>query len=270
MSTCRPSCSSDPTGLHRVLDDAAVLPQAAAAARHPARAVARRGADPRRAAQPRRRVVPPARAHARRRRRRSVRAEVLDIVAARGKMQNPETGSGGMLVGTVEEVGPESPARPRGRRPGRHPGLAHPDPAGDRGRPRPAGTAAASRSRATATPILFGRSIAAVLPDDLARRAQPRASWTSAVPRRSPRRVVEQYVDGEPASSPSSAARQVRLAEPRRRPRAGAARTIGVVPHEAEADLLAAPGSPTRSSSPTPATRSPCATPSPRPGDRPT
>jgi len=34
---------------------------------------------------------------------------VLDIVAERGKMQNPETGSGGMLVGTVEEVGPESP-----------------------------------------------------------------------------------------------------------------------------------------------------------------
>ena len=44
-----------------------------------------------------------------------VRAEVLDIVATRGKMQNPETGSGGMLVGTVEEVGPESPARPAGR-----------------------------------------------------------------------------------------------------------------------------------------------------------
>ena len=34
---------------------------------------------------------------------------VLDIVASRGKMQNPETGSGGMLVGTVEEVGPDSP-----------------------------------------------------------------------------------------------------------------------------------------------------------------
>ena len=29
--------------------------------------------------------------------------EVLDIVATRGKMQNPETGSGGMLVGTVED-----------------------------------------------------------------------------------------------------------------------------------------------------------------------
>src|SRR5690606_29593175 len=38
----------------------------------------------------------------------AVRAEVLDIVATRGKMQNPETGSGGMLVGTVEEVGPDS------------------------------------------------------------------------------------------------------------------------------------------------------------------
>src|SRR6202008_2613798 len=39
----------------------------------------------------------------------AVRAEVLEIVRSRGKMQNPETGSGGMLVGTVEEVGPESP-----------------------------------------------------------------------------------------------------------------------------------------------------------------
>src|SRR5437868_2515655 len=38
----------------------------------------------------------------------AVRREVLDIVATRGKMQNPVTGSGGMLIGTVEEVGPES------------------------------------------------------------------------------------------------------------------------------------------------------------------
>ena len=45
----------------------------------------------------------------------AVRAEVLEIVATRGKMQNPETGSGGMLVGTVEEVGPRVPARPDGR-----------------------------------------------------------------------------------------------------------------------------------------------------------
>src|SRR2546423_4546656 len=39
----------------------------------------------------------------------AVRAAVVAIVAARGKMQNPVTGSGGMLIGTVEEVGPESP-----------------------------------------------------------------------------------------------------------------------------------------------------------------
>src|SRR5664279_1791928 len=39
----------------------------------------------------------------------AVRAEVLDIIASRGKMQNPETGSGGMLMGTVEEVGEQSP-----------------------------------------------------------------------------------------------------------------------------------------------------------------
>lgn len=38
----------------------------------------------------------------------AVRAEVLDIIRSRGKMQNPVTGSGGMLIGTVAEVGPES------------------------------------------------------------------------------------------------------------------------------------------------------------------
>ena len=38
-----------------------------------------------------------------------VRAEVLAIVAERGKMHNPVTGSGGMLVGTVEAVGSDSP-----------------------------------------------------------------------------------------------------------------------------------------------------------------
>ena len=41
----------------------------------------------------------------------AVRAEVLDIVADRGKMHNPVTGSGGMLTGTVAEVGPRVAAR---------------------------------------------------------------------------------------------------------------------------------------------------------------
>src|ERR1051326_5599394 len=39
----------------------------------------------------------------------AVRAEVLSIIGARGKMQNPVTGSGGMLIGTVDAVGPASP-----------------------------------------------------------------------------------------------------------------------------------------------------------------
>jgi L-erythro-3,5-diaminohexanoate dehydrogenase len=36
---------------------------------------------------------------------------IRDIVRARGKMQNPVTGSGGMLIGRVREIGPEHPAR---------------------------------------------------------------------------------------------------------------------------------------------------------------
>src|SRR4051794_6187564 len=39
----------------------------------------------------------------------AVRREVLEIVATRGKMHNPVTGSGGMLIGVVEEAGPQSP-----------------------------------------------------------------------------------------------------------------------------------------------------------------
>lgn len=39
----------------------------------------------------------------------AMRAAVRTIVAERGKMHNPVTGSGGMLVGTVRAVGPASP-----------------------------------------------------------------------------------------------------------------------------------------------------------------
>jgi L-erythro-3,5-diaminohexanoate dehydrogenase len=96
----------------------------------------------------------------------AVRAEVLAIIAARGKMQNPVTGSGGMLVGVVDEVGPSSPL-----------GLSVGDPV-------------ATLVSLTLTPleitdglarwdgrteqvpadghaVLFARSIAAVLPADL-------------------------------------------------------------------------------------------------------
>ncbi|HLI39144.1 MAG TPA: hypothetical protein VKV80_17655, partial [Streptosporangiaceae bacterium] len=96
----------------------------------------------------------------------AVRAAVLGIVAERGKMQNPVTGSGGMLTGVVEEAGPESPL---GLKPGDRvatlvsltltplaitDGLARRD-----GR--------SEQVPCEGHAILFGRSIAAVLPDDL-------------------------------------------------------------------------------------------------------
>ena len=44
-----------------------------------------------------------------------MRAAVAGIIAERGKMHNPVTGSGGMLIGLVDEAGPDSPL---GLRPG--------------------------------------------------------------------------------------------------------------------------------------------------------
>jgi L-erythro-3,5-diaminohexanoate dehydrogenase len=96
----------------------------------------------------------------------AVRAEVLDIIGTRGKMQNPVTGSGGMLIGVVDEVGPRSPlpVKPGDRvatlvsltlTPLRiSDGLREWD---GRGEQVPA------RGHA----IVFGRSVLAVLPDDL-------------------------------------------------------------------------------------------------------
>ena len=96
----------------------------------------------------------------------AIRAEVLASVGERGKMQNPVTGSGGMLIGTVAEVGPESSL---GLEPGDRvatlvslsltplsitDGLERWDGRGE-------------RVPASGHAILFGRSIAATLPDDL-------------------------------------------------------------------------------------------------------
>ncbi|MGZ6078470.1 MAG: L-erythro-3,5-diaminohexanoate dehydrogenase, partial [Myxococcaceae bacterium] len=40
----------------------------------------------------------------------AVVARIQEIVQGRGKMQNPVTGSGGMLLGRVRKIGPEHPA----------------------------------------------------------------------------------------------------------------------------------------------------------------
>jgi L-erythro-3,5-diaminohexanoate dehydrogenase len=99
---------SSPLGLHRVLDPAGVLPQAAwrldtdpAVGQDEVRiGVERLNLD---AASYRQLSEHHAGDAA------AVRAAVLRIVRERGKMHNPVTGSGGMLIGRVEEVGPASP-----------------------------------------------------------------------------------------------------------------------------------------------------------------
>jgi L-erythro-3,5-diaminohexanoate dehydrogenase len=164
----------------------------------------------------------------------AVRREVLEIIGSRGKMHNPVTGSGGMLVGTIEEVGESSPL-----------GLA----VGDR---------IATLVSLTLTPlviedglvmwdgrseqvptdgyaILFGRSIAAKLPGDLPAPLALAVMDVCGAPALTERHVAR-YADpvvvvvggaGKSGSLCLAAAR-----------RAGARRTIAVVPHQAEADLL--------------------------------
>lgn len=172
-----------------------------------------------------------------------LRAEVLSIVDTRGKMHNPVTGSGGMLVGVVDEVGPSSPL-----------GLR----AGDR---------IATLVSLTLTPlvltdglrswdargeqvptdghaVLFGRSIAAPLPSDLPAELALAVldvcgapALTDRVVRRhrgdtgAPPRVLVLGAAGKSGSLALAAAR-----------RAGAGELIGLVPTSAEATTLGGSG----------------------------
>jgi len=164
----------------------------------------------------------------------AVRREVLAIVEARGKMQNPVTGSGGMLVGVVEEVGPESPL-----------GLSVGDQvatlvslsltplritdglAGWDGR--------SEQVPAQGSAILFGRSIAARLPDDLPPDLAMAVLDVCGAPALV-HRVLTGYdrpsvaVIGGAGKSGSMALAAAR--------RAGAGATVGIVPVQHEADLL--------------------------------
>ena len=226
---------SDPTGLHRVLDDRVVLPQAAQ------RLDTRRELWPDEVRIRVEKLNLDAASYRQLERKHAgageaIRAEVLEIVAARGKMQNPETGSGGMLVGTVEEVGERSPL-----------GLS----VGDR---------VATLVSLSLTPlviedglarwdgrgeqvpcdgyaVLFGRSIAAVLPADVPADLALSVMDVCGAPALTAR-VVEEGATvavigaaGKSGSMSLSAAR-----------RAGAGLTIGVVPHPGEADLLTQSG----------------------------
>jgi L-erythro-3,5-diaminohexanoate dehydrogenase len=164
----------------------------------------------------------------------AVRREVLEIVAARGKMQNPVTGSGGMLVGVVDEVGPDSPL---GLQPGDRvatlvslsltpllitDGLSRWD-----GR--------SEQVPADGTAILFGRSIAARIPDDLPGELAMAVMDVCGAPALTAR-VVASYPTGARVAVIGGAGKSgsMSLAAARR----AGARTVGIVPVETEAALL--------------------------------
>ncbi|MBA2389382.1 MAG: hypothetical protein H0V67_03910 [Geodermatophilaceae bacterium] len=168
----------------------------------------------------------------------AVRSAVLDIIATRGKMQNPVTGSGGMLVGTVEEVGPDSP---HGLAVGDHvatlvsltltplaisDGLAGWD---GRGEQVPCDGYA----------ILFARSTAVRLPTDLPEPLALAVMDVCGAPALTAR-LVSRYAERGPAPSVAvigAAGKSGSLALAAAR-RAGAGRTVGVVPREAERTAL--------------------------------
>jgi len=226
--------SSSPLGLHRVIDPPGVLPQAAW----------RLDADPAIAPDEVRVRVDRLNLDAASYRQiretyggdpDKIRAAVLEIIATRGKMQNPVTGSGGMLTGTVDEVGPGSPL---GLKPGQriatlvsltltplviHDSLDRWD-------------AQSEQVPCEGHAILFARSMAAVLPDDLPIPLSLAVMDVCGAPALTSRIVKAGDVAliigaaGKSGSLSTAAARH-----------AGAAKIIGVVPTEAEAKLLRHP-----------------------------
>jgi L-erythro-3,5-diaminohexanoate dehydrogenase len=172
----------------------------------------------------------------------AIREAVAGIIASRGKMHNPVTGSGGMLTGIVEEAGPQSPL---GLKPGDrvatlvsltltplevYDGLARWD-----GR--------SEQVPCDGHAILFARSIAAVLPDDLPVPLALSVLDVCGAPALT-RRVVAAL---GPPSSPGEAGPVVAILGAAGKSgslsaaaarEAGAARIIGVVPTEGEAALL--------------------------------
>jgi L-erythro-3,5-diaminohexanoate dehydrogenase len=163
----------------------------------------------------------------------AVREEVLRIVRTRGKMHNPVTGSGGMLIGTVAEVGPRSTL---GFKPG------------DR---------IATLVSLTLTPlhiadelarwdgrseqvpcyghaILFGQSSAARLPDDLPPELALAVFDVCGAPALVDRVVRTGGCQSVTVLGGAGKSGSLALAAARR----AGARTVGVVPNERERDRL--------------------------------
>jgi len=168
----------------------------------------------------------------------AVRAEVLEIVATRGKMHNPVTGSGGMLIGTVDAVGPASPlAFKPGDRIATLVSLTLTPLAITDGLARWDGTS--EQVPCAGHAILFARSVAAVLPDDLDPGLALAVFDVCGAPALTDR-VVRRY-QGPTVTVLGAAGKSGSLSLAAAR-RAGAGRTVGVVPTAAERDLLARAG----------------------------
>jgi L-erythro-3,5-diaminohexanoate dehydrogenase len=166
----------------------------------------------------------------------AVRAAVLDIIDKRGKMHNPVTGSGGMLLGTVREVGPDSPL---GLTPGDRiatlvsltltplritDGLAAWDGEGE-------------QVPCQGTAVLFGRSIAAVLPADLPENLALSVLDVCGAPALTDRVVRRHGTPSVLVIGGGGKSGSLSLAAARR---AGAAEVIALVPTQREADAVAA------------------------------
>jgi len=165
----------------------------------------------------------------------SVRRAVVEIITERGKMHNPVTGSGGMLLGTVREVGPDSPL---GLKPGDRVAtlvsltltpLRIDDDLAD-------WTGDSEQIPCRGTAVLFGRSIAAVLPDDLPDALALSVLDVCGAPALTDRVVRDAGTEpavlvlgggGKSGSLSLAAAR-----------RAGAGRLVALVPTQAEADAV--------------------------------
>jgi len=247
--------SSSPLGLHRVIEPPGVLPQAAW----------RLDASPAIASDEVRirvdRLNLDAASYRQLREAYSgdpdkIRRAVLDIITTRGKMQNPVTGSGGMLTGTVDEVGPESPlGLKRGQRVATLVSLTLTPLQITDGLSQWDGQSEQVPCEGHA--ILFARSIAAVLPDDLSAELALAVMDVCGAPALTSRvvtkgakatRVVEgadvtkgaEVVEGPVVLVVGAAGKSGSLSAAAAR-QAGAAKIIGVVPTEDEAALLRDP-----------------------------
>ena len=164
----------------------------------------------------------------------ALRREVAGIIASRGKMQNPVTGSGGMLVGVVDEVGPDSPLGLRvGERVATLVSLTlTPLQISDELRDW---DGRSEQVPAQGHAILFGRSVAAALPDDLPTELALAVLDVCGAPALTAR-VVQGY-DSPRVLVLGAAGKSGSLALAAAR-RAGAGELVGLVPTESEADLL--------------------------------